>query len=206
MKVYKGYATHSLDDAAKWYTKRTGFEPTVLLVRPDYEVTGAHPGLVRSRLAAWGMICATHLLTSRELSKLKRSRGQAIIFENEEPQRLSRGVNLKAAPSKHVDLDRSAAAHCPHCQQRITDFEDLGWWWGWRVGIDPTYWAALRLYVFSRDEYTCQNCHRRFSSNGLECHHIQPKEEGGADSSRNLITLCKDCHLDTKPIMPEMPV
>lgn len=49
----------------------------------------------------------------------------------------------------------------------------------------------LKLYVKSRDGYTCQVCgsHER-----LEVHHIIPRAGGGSDRPANLITLCEKCH------------
>lgn len=49
----------------------------------------------------------------------------------------------------------------------------------------------VKLYVKSRDNYTCQIC----GSHGkLEVHHIIPRVEGGSDRPANLITLCEKCH------------
>ena len=49
----------------------------------------------------------------------------------------------------------------------------------------------VKLYVKSRDGYTCQVCG---SHEKLEVHHIIPRAEGGNDRPANLITLCEKCH------------
>lgn len=48
--------------------------------------------------------------------------------------------------------------------------------------------------IFRRDNYQCQSCRKRFAVNDLSCHHIIPRDEGGDNNPRNLITLCKPCH------------
>ena len=57
-----------------------------------------------------------------------------------------------------------------------------------------------------RDNYTCQICgefHALINVYGitvpttdgmLDVHHIIPVSEGGDDSPKNLITLCRNCH------------
>lgn len=48
-----------------------------------------------------------------------------------------------------------------------------------------------RYYVFARDNYTCQVCHK---SGILQTHHIVYKSNGGTDRADNLITVCNKCH------------
>lgn len=54
----------------------------------------------------------------------------------------------------------------------------------------------LREYILYRDGYKCQNpdCKNKDKSPILMLHHIVFREEGGADSPSNLITLCSKCH------------
>lgn len=51
----------------------------------------------------------------------------------------------------------------------------------------------VRYFVFARDNYTCQACHK---SNGkiLHTHHLLYKSKGGTDRADNLITICSECH------------
>ena len=49
-----------------------------------------------------------------------------------------------------------------------------------------------RLFVFARDDYTCQCCKK--SNKSLRTHHILYKSKGGSDRVDNLITVCDDCH------------
>ena len=64
-------------------------------------------------------------------------------------------------------------------------------------GVDyqhgQTYgYEETRYFVFARDEYTCQACHRK--NQILHTHHIIYRSEGGTDRADNLITVCTDCH------------
>lgn len=56
-------------------------------------------------------------------------------------------------------------------------------------------WKALAKTAKERDKYTCQGrgcgCTDRLK---LQVHHIIPLSKGGANSPRNLITLCVRCH------------
>ena len=42
---------------------------------------------------------------------------------------------------------------------------------------------------------SCCLCHK-FCSSKIECHHIQPEGDGGADTYENCIPLCFDCHAE----------
>ena len=64
-------------------------------------------------------------------------------------------------------------------------------------GVDyqhgQTYgYEETRYFVFARDEYICQACHRK--NQILHTHHIIYRSEGGTDRADNLITVCTDCH------------
>lgn len=51
--------------------------------------------------------------------------------------------------------------------------------------------------TYKKDNYRCQNCHRRGGEKGdveLHAHHIVPLNDGGSNNQSNLITLCEDCH------------
>lgn len=68
----------------------------------------------------------------------------------------------------------------------------------WRT---PAY-KAWRKAVFERDDYTCQMCNERGCY--LEAHHIRPVKDHKNDllifDVDNGITLCKDCHNETKGV------
>ena len=59
-------------------------------------------------------------------------------------------------------------------------------------------WENRRMYVFARDNYTCQVCKRKKDANGeslkLHAHHIIYRSLGGSDRVENLLTICVDCH------------
>ncbi|MCL6003653.1 MAG: HNH endonuclease [Thermoplasmatales archaeon] len=69
-------------------------------------------------------------------------------------------------------------------------------------------WTTAKLIALERDGYKCRICGKApvisESKKGVdrlrievEVHHIIPRIAGGSDSTRNLITLCKDCHIKT---------
>jgi len=49
----------------------------------------------------------------------------------------------------------------------------------------------FRAKVLWRDNYTCQHCGAKEE---LNAHHIRKKSEGGTNTPKNGITLCKKCH------------
>ena len=59
-------------------------------------------------------------------------------------------------------------------------------------------WENRRMYVFSRDNYTCQVCKRKRDVDGkrlkLQAHHIIYRSLGGSDRVDNLLTVCTYCH------------
>ena len=59
-------------------------------------------------------------------------------------------------------------------------------------------WENRKMYVFSRDNYTCQVCKRKRDGDGnglkLHAHHIIYRSLGGSDRLDNLLTVCTDCH------------
>lgn len=52
----------------------------------------------------------------------------------------------------------------------------------------------MRFSIYSRDNYTCRMCHRRFNAENLEIDHIYPIARGGKTTYVNLQTLCKRCN------------
>ena len=71
-----------------------------------------------------------------------------------------------------------------------------------------TPWNTAKLITLERDEYSCRICNKSpmisESKDGVErlrveveVHHIVPRIAGGSDSTKNLITLCKSCHIKT---------
>lgn len=67
-------------------------------------------------------------------------------------------------------------------------------------------WEDIRLKVFRRDNFICQNCGRKCISRKklnklnsdaiIQCHHIIPWRISHDDSLSNLVTLCLKCHLE----------
>lgn len=65
--------------------------------------------------------------------------------------------------------------------------------WDWEKNKFPPYWGDLRLYVFRRDGYRCDRCHKKFGEKKLDAHHISWRPKG-SDNPRNLATVCEPCH------------
>ena len=70
----------------------------------------------------------------------------------------------------------------------------------------------FRAKVLWRDNYTCQHCGEKEE---LNAHHIRAKIDGGGDTPKNGITLCKKCHdslhagewkLEKKPVTFKYPM
>lgn len=51
-----------------------------------------------------------------------------------------------------------------------------------------------RKNVLSRDEYTCQYCHRQFPASDLTLDHVIPISRGGKTTWDNVVTACKKCN------------
>ena len=202
MAVYRGLATRIPSAAIEEYKRITGEEPTVMIARPDFILEEDHPLVIRSRLGMANGLLVTHLITAEEIRKHQNTL-PAILLEPRQEYSTHSHRDYKTIPEKKPGRPSQRGGSCPHCGNQITNFERLGFWYGWQLGIIPPYWEELRSYVFQRDDYTCYSCHQRLKPNQLQCHHIQRKEDGGPDSSRNLRTLCAQCHLDTQPIMPD---
>lgn len=198
---FLGVVTDDPDKAVTKYIKKTGFEPTILLIRPEFIMLKDHPLLVRSRYAAWGMILVSHLLGRSEINP--ETEPVEIYREVTEGVKVNMRTIDFSIPCAKVGRPEHTSEICPHCHAVITDFNNLGFWYGWSLGITPPYWEDLRLFVFKRDNYVCQGCKKKFPPILLQAHHINKKENGGEDGARNLTTLCSDCHQENKPIFED---
>lgn len=52
----------------------------------------------------------------------------------------------------------------------------------------------IKAEVFQRDEFKCANLDCEFPDSPLTLHHVKFQKNGGKDSERNCVTLCKTCH------------
>ena len=48
--------------------------------------------------------------------------------------------------------------------------------------------------IFTRDDYTCQYCGKKFNAKELTLDHVYPKSRLGPDIWENIVTCCKDCN------------
>lgn len=197
---WRMYATSNLDGAADAYERAIGHRPTLCLSRPEHYVHGGAGILVLSDSAAADALLLTHEATPTDWEK---STGDKPVERKIEQKHARHMRPVDIVPKKPAHRPTRGGGVCPHCKQRIADFNDLGFWYGWAEGITPPYWEDLCHFVFQRDNFRCQKCSSQLPTSKLTAHHIVAKEEGGTDSARNLMTLCKDCHLDTKPIFDD---
>ena len=55
--------------------------------------------------------------------------------------------------------------------------------------------AEVKKYVFDRNSYQCQSCHKiDLSAKNLQIDHIIPLKQGGTNDISNLQTLCAKCN------------
>jgi len=53
---------------------------------------------------------------------------------------------------------------------------------------------VVKCAVFQRDEFKCRNKNCRHPKSRLTIHHIKHQRNGGKDSLRNCVTICRVCH------------
>ncbi len=197
---YKAYATYDPLIAIDLYLKKTDNEPTIIIARPNVDLVNSHPLLVRSRFGIATGLLLSHLISPDEFDDKKSLPiSQRSIDEFDVTRKSSLVIKKRGRPKK-------SGGKCPHCRQVISDFNWLGWWWGWQYGLEPPYWEELRSYVLRRDRFQCKDCKQTFGMSGLVAHHLDPKENQGPDAAWNLATVCHECHPDSKPIYADVDV
>jgi len=181
------------------YEARVGIAPTLILVHTDnLEHLQGFPAVRSSKYVLANELWLTNDISAPdfyESNEPSNDLGERMLPEK--PETKPRGEGKKRVIGIKIPI-------CPVCCRIIEDFESLEHWPGWSMGIEPPYWNALRQYVFERDFFTCQVCGVRFPKKKLVAHHIIPKEDGGIDSAKNLITVCLDHHLDDKPLFEDL--
>lgn len=195
LTTYIGYATDDPYIAAEDYKNRTGFDPTIIIARPEHFLKQDHPLVVRSNHGSANSLLVSHVVSPDGISEGNHSYPKKV-----RDGRAKRHSGEGYSVPKHGRGRPSYDSPCPHCGGHIQDFNKIGYWYGWSLGIEPPYWEDLRMYVFRRDKYTCVKCGRKLPPPELRCHHVKPKESGGTDSARNLVTLCGECHPDEHPM------
>lgn len=68
-------------------------------------------------------------------------------------------------------------------------------------------WLAIRQIILERDLFTCQSCGKNHHETLLDVHHKIPFRISEDNSLRNLITLCRSCHMkEEKAITKEIQI
>jgi 5-methylcytosine-specific restriction endonuclease McrA len=64
-------------------------------------------------------------------------------------------------------------------------------------------WLKLRFEVFKRDNFTCQYCGRNVKDDKIKihCDHVLPKNKGGKNTYKNLVTACEECNLGKSDVL-----
>jgi hypothetical protein len=202
------FSSHDLASIMLSYRRLKGVDPTMVMIQPDFILQGDSAIVLRSKQGAGSSALATHHITPEEWIASETEHLLPTAQRETVKTRLNDAIKKRMAetsskvPNQKAGRPKQGGGKCPHCQQGITDFNKLGFWYGWSIGVTPSYWDELRLYVFRRDQFVCNTCGSRRPTDKLNAHHIIAKEQGGTDSARNLMTLCVDCHQDWQPIMP----
>lgn len=74
------------------------------------------------------------------------------------------------------------------------------------LGYDKAPRFQMRLTrknIYDRDNYTCQYCGKRFSTEDLNIDHVLPRSRGGKNSWGNLVCSCIKCNRKKKNQTPK---
>ena len=63
----------------------------------------------------------------------------------------------------------------------------------WKGGVNRFVSISMKRRVLERDNYECQECGLKMD---LAVHHKIDYKEGGKTIDENLITLCRQCHMN----------
>lgn len=66
--------------------------------------------------------------------------------------------------------------------------------WVQNILLREAFWFQ-RKKALERDKYACRHCGVT-AKKGLHVHHIVPRSQGGSNYVDNLMTLCKECHIE----------
>jgi 5-methylcytosine-specific restriction endonuclease McrA len=91
--------------------------------------------------------------------------------------------------NKYIRIDKIILEDVAIDIRKLTEGKVL---YNWQYQNSNWLDENLRKATLKRDDYTCQLC--GVTDTMLHAHHIIPRQDNGADSIYNLITLCKDCH------------
>ena len=95
-------------------------------------------------------------------------------------------------PEKRVR--QRALSACPELLFDCNSESDLNWEFvNFRFGYPPD-WEERRKKCLTRDEYCCRLCGSHDGE--LHAHHVIPISYRGNHGLQNLITLCKQCHIN----------
>jgi uncharacterized protein with PIN domain len=194
--LFTGFATSDISEAVAACLDKTGFAPRAIVVRNKPEAYDGPDILVETHFGIAGGFLLTHEIEAEELREYyaEKDLPKSRIRLMGTPQRDELAQASKGQKKERRGRPKIEKARCPHCQQVLRNFENLGFWHGWAEDKFPPYWGELTQYILERDDHFCQRCQKKFANTMLIAHHIEPKEHRGTDSARNLTTLCKKCH------------
>lgn len=185
---FRGFSPSSgLDAIVRKYKDTCGVSPTLIVLPAGYVGPTLIRGISVCRSDRISIVLATH-----ETQTWTESESMGKIASSISAPKGACGLARKRTVRR--PLRRNDGPGCPHCGQELVDFNELGWWHGWREGQPPPYWGELCDFVYRRDERRCVRCGATGPKAILVVHHIRLKERRGPDSARNLVTLCRDCH------------
>jgi hypothetical protein len=63
-----------------------------------------------------------------------------------------------------------------------------------RAKIQRDFWQRRRARIFTRDDYTCFYCQRKFQDADLHLDHKIARHRGGSNADSNTVTACRWCN------------
>jgi hypothetical protein len=61
--------------------------------------------------------------------------------------------------------------------------------------LNSDQWKDLRYLALIRDNFTCQDCNRKVTSDTAHCHHLTYSNLGSENLS-DVVILCRSCHIE----------
>lgn len=152
---------------------------------PDYRADTAHLGALEHGIY---LLLIMHYWQTGSLPDDDRKLARIACATDTEWRRSKSTIEKFFTPGwKHGRIEEEIKKAEDNYARRIKYLKTLG---GRRP--DPLEWAAIRAFIFERDNYTCTYCGKQ--GGDLECDHIVPVYQNGSSDGDNLTTACKPCN------------